>query len=301
MKLTTTKIAILAAAAALLVTPAALAGKPGDPGSPHNDKGKQTSASHAQNNANEPDTGAALPNGKAYGFWCKKQTGTAFNQCVNAMAKAATGQASTPKDACAGVGKQHGQCVAAAAKLLKAQHAHGLTLDRKSILPKACNGAGAKLLVNVHFTVLNDADSGFAGNEWANDTLHRTLKIWQEKDGSYCAVVGDTGSFVTLDGTSPNKTGNVVAGIEGRLQGGYVATFSGTPASSPAYATRGNLGTFDYKCTGVDQCTGTRPSFLDYFSPAPSYELPAWGWIYRTAKNGVWVNQSAGSAGDITS
>ena len=45
---------------------------------------------------------------------------------------------------------------------------HGLTLDRKSILPNACNGAGARLLVNVHFTVTNDADSGFAGNEWAN-------------------------------------------------------------------------------------------------------------------------------------
>ncbi len=127
--------------------------------------------------------------------------------------------------------------------------------------------------------------------------------MWQERDGSYCAVVGDTGSFVTLAGTSPNKTGTVEAGITGRMQGGYVATFTGTPVASPAYATRGNLGSFDYKCTGVNQCTGTRPSFLDYvtLTPQTSYDLPAWGWIYRTAKNGTWVNQSSGSAGDITS
>lgn len=303
MKPTVTKAAILAAAAALLVTPAALAGKPTDPGSPHNDKGKQTSSAQSQSAAGKPDTGAALPNGKAYGFWCKSQKGTAFDQCVNAMAKAATGQAPTPKTACAGVTKKRGQCVSAAAKLLGAQHAHGLTLDRKSILPRACNGAGAKLLVNVHFTVLNDGDSGFAGNQWANNTLHRTLKIWQEKNGSYCAVIGDTGSFVTLAGASPNNGGTVAAGIKGRMQGGEVVTFDGTPISSPAYAKRGNLGTFDYKCTDL-KCTGTRPSYSDYFTLTPtstSYELPAWGWIYRTAKNGVWVNQAAGSAGDITS
>ncbi len=162
-----TKVAILTAAAALLVAPAALAGKPGDPGSPNNAKGKQKSAA-ATSNSSLPGPGAALPKGKAYGVHCKGQTGTAFNQCVNAMAKVATGQASSAKAACAGAGKKHvagqkgtpySQCVTAAAKLLKSKHAHGITLDRKSILPNACNGAGANLLVNVHFTVTNDADS----------------------------------------------------------------------------------------------------------------------------------------------
>jgi len=315
-----TKAAILAAAAMLLAAPAALAAKPGDPGSPHNGQGKQKAASHAQTNPTVPDPGATTPKGKAYGFLCKNQSrkhvagtpGTPFSQCVTAMAKAATGQASSPKAACADVSKKHvpgqkgtpySQCVTTSAKLLKSQRAHGITLDRKSILPSACNGAGATLLVNVHFTVVNDADSGTAGNEWANNTLHRTLKIWQEKDRSYCAVVGDTGSFVTLDGQSPNNTGTVAAGIKGRMQGGYVATFAGTLISSPAYATRGNLGSFDYKCTDVSQCTGTRPSFLDYvdLTPSTSYEYKAWGWIYRTAKNGTWVNQSSGNAGDITS
>lgn len=296
-----TTAALLAAVAALLAAPTALAGKPGNPGSPKNDKGKQTSASHTQSNQNVPDPGTALSKRKAYGFYCKNasqthvagQSGTAFTQCVNAMAKAATGQASTPKAACTGVGKQHGQCVAAAAKLLKDQHAHGITLDRKAILPRACNGAGATLLVNVHFTVTNEPADGTANTQWATETFHRTLKIWQEPDKSYCAVIGDTGSFVTVDAASPAGSGHVAAGITGRFQGGYVATFSGTAIASPSYATRGSLGSFDYSATPP-------PSFTSYFTVTTA-SYPAQGWIYRTAKNGTWVDQSSGSAGDITS
>jgi hypothetical protein len=39
---------------------------------------------------------------------------------------------------------------------------------------------------------------------------------------------------------------------------------------------------------------------VDVTPTASSYTLAAWGWIYRTAKNGTWVNQSSGSGGDIT-
>lgn len=176
---------------------------------------------------------------------------------------------------------------------------HGLKLDRQAILPTACDGAGTTLLVNVTYTLINDYDSGFAGKAWANDTIHRTLHIWQEPDGRYCAVVGDTGSFVTFGGASPDNTSTVGAGVDGTMQGGYVATFNGSPNPDPGYATSGDLGPFDLRCTDAYTCPGQHPSFLSYFD-APSYDMPAWGWIYRTPQNGTWVNQASGSSGDIT-
>ena len=313
------KALVLGLAAFALAVPAAVfaAGPPGDPHG--KDKGKTTTAP-AGASLPGPGASASVSTAQAYGFHCRNQSkqqvegqkGTPFSQCVTAMAKAATGAASSAKAACATVAKQHvvgqkgtpySQCVTEAAKVLKSRRAHGLTLDRKAILPNACNGAGTTLLVNVTFTLKNDADSGFAGNAWANDTIHRTLRIWKQADGSYCAVVGDTGSFVTSAGTSPNKTGDVTAGIKGRLQGGYVATFTGTPVASPAYADHGGLGTFDLQCDADFNCPGAHPSFTSYVDPTPtasSYTLTAWGWIYRTAKHGTWVNQSSGSSGDIT-
>ena len=41
-----------------------------------------------------------------------------------------------------------------------------------------CNGPGAASVVNVTFALTNDADSGFGGNAWASDTIHRSLRIW---------------------------------------------------------------------------------------------------------------------------
>ncbi|HZE05918.1 MAG TPA: hypothetical protein VE127_11875 [Solirubrobacteraceae bacterium] len=313
-----TRYSLLLAAAALLSIPtvAVAAGPPSNPGGTHKQADNST-GSTAVSSQTDPGPGAGLTAGQAYGVYCRTQskthvagqTGTPFSQCVTAMAKAANGTASTAKAACAGVSKKHvagekgsaySQCVTAAAKLLESQHGNGLRLDRKALLPKACNGKGATLLVNVTFTLTNDADSGFPGNEWASDTIHRKLRIWHEANGNYCAVVGDTGSFTTLAGTSPNKTGTLSAGVTGRLQGGYVATFSGTPAATAPYAGHGNLGSFDLQCDQSFDCPGAHPSFTSYFDPAPSYTLTAWGWIYRTAKNGTWVNQSAGSSGDIT-
>lgn len=163
----------------------------------------------------------------------------------------------------------------------------------------ACNGDGANQLVNVTYTLTDDADSGFAGNAWATDTIHRTLRIWAEPDGSFCAVVGDNGSFVTFAGTSPSGSSTVSAGIEGGIHGGYLATIQGTLKATPDYATSGNLGTFDLDCGAAFGCPGARPSFTSYVDVS-SYDLPIWGWTYKTPHNGSWVNASAGSSGDIT-
>ncbi len=176
---------------------------------------------------------------------------------------------------------------------------HSLRLDRQSIRPTVCSVPGSTMVVGVSYTLLDDADSGFGGNAWANDTIYRTLKIWQEPDSSYCAAVSDIGLFVTYAGTSPSGTSTVSAGVVGVISGGYIATFTGTPNASPGYATHGFLGAFDLQCDQSFNCPGAHPSFLSYFD-VPTYNEPAWGWIYRTSRHGTWVNQAGGSSGDIT-
>jgi len=151
---------------------------------------------------------------------------------------------------------------------------------------------GGKMIVNVTYTITNDPDSGVNGNDWATDTIKRHMQVFDLGDGTYCAAVNDTGSFVTLAGDSPNGTGAVDAGISGRLNGGYVAMIpAATLDPSPAYATHGNLGSFD---------SSARPSFLSYFSGSPDWDFASWGWAYHTAKNGNWLNAAAGNSGDIT-
>jgi hypothetical protein len=84
-----------------------------------------------------PGPKAGLPaKAKAYGRYCKDQSkkheegekGTAFSQCVTAMAKLATGKTSSPRKACKALDKKHeegekgtqfSRCVSKGAKLLR--------------------------------------------------------------------------------------------------------------------------------------------------------------------------------------
>jgi hypothetical protein len=83
-----------------------------------------------------PGPNAPLPaKAKAYGRYCQDQSkehvegekGTAFSQCVTAMAKLATGKAASPKEACKTLSREHvagekgtpfSRCVKGAKKLL---------------------------------------------------------------------------------------------------------------------------------------------------------------------------------------
>ena len=164
--------------------------------------------------------------------------------------------------------------------------------------PAQCGG---KLVVNVTFGLYNDYDSGVAGNAWANDTITRHLQIRDAGDGTFCALVNDTGSFVTFAGASPAGTGTVSAGITGGINGGYTTTaFSGTLDSSPAYSTRGNLGSFDLQCVDANTCPGAHPTFLSYFNAGVIWDYADWAWRYHTAQNGDWLNALSGNEGDIT-
>jgi hypothetical protein len=182
---------------------------------------------------------------------------------------------------------------------------HDLKLDKADISDKQCNGPRVVQVVDVHFRILNDADSGFnSGQAWANDTFDRHLRIWHELDGSYCALVEDHGKFVTYAGKSPGATNSTIAaGITGDIEGGYVTDqIVGTFA--PTLPTHGDLGTFDDQCDVNFNCAGSHPSWASYFNPLTSAaSFAQWGWIYHAGKHGTWLNQddvSAADSGDIT-
>ena len=125
-----TKLAVVLGALALAATPGlALASQPTNPGQGHGPNYNPSPGT--------PGPSAPLPEkANAYGVYCKDQSkkhvagekGTAFSQCVTAMAKAATHAGVTPKQACKGMSKKHvkgakgtpfSRCVVAAAQLQK--------------------------------------------------------------------------------------------------------------------------------------------------------------------------------------
>lgn len=184
---------------------------------------------------------------------------------------------------------------------LAASATKGLHLNKQSTGSNQC--AVGSLKVDVHYTLLNDADSGFGGNYWANDTLFRHLEIWRHADGTYCVVVDDTGSFVTYAGKSPSGASEVGAGVTGTMEGGYITT-EVEGSFNATHPTRGNIGTYDLECNQADYCPGSAVSWVDYFSPLESaHQFAHWGWIYHAGDNGTWLNQagvSAPESGDIT-
>lgn len=173
-----------------------------------------------------------------------------------------------------------------------------LKLGKDAISDRACKpkDAHTKQLVDVHYTLLNDRDSGFAGNDWANDTIDRHLRIWDEGNSTYCAQIEDHGKFTTFAGDSPSSFSTVSAGITGDLEGGYITSNIAGSFTTANYAAKGDLGTFDLS-------SDTPPSWKSYFAPGyTADEFSAWGWIYKAGGNGTWLNAQdvpKESSGDI--
>jgi hypothetical protein len=180
-----------------------------------------------------------------------------------------------------------------------------LKLDKKDISDKGCKVAGehSTQIVDVRGKLVNDYDSGFAGNAWANDSIDRHLRIWKLDDGTYCSQVEDHGKFLTFAGTSPSGYSTVGDGVKGNVEGGYVTTFF-TGTFAPTLPTHGDVGTFDLACTSASDCPGPRLNYLRYFSSTAGDDLAQWGWIYKGEDgHGTWLNQDdvpAASSGDIT-
>lgn len=159
-----------------------------------------------------------------------------------------------------------------------------------------CNSKG-KMVVNVTFKITNDADSGVAGNAWANDNYNKHIKVWSNNDGGYCAEVKYEGQFVTYKGFSPQNTGKVGSGIKGTFNGGYTANIEGR--FDPLLKTNGNLGPFNWACDESFNCSGYFDWVSAYFPGYTYFSQPYWSWTYHGGKNGIWVNASTGNSGDI--
>ena len=151
-----------------------------------------------------------------------------------------------------------------------------------------------KLVVNITYGVTNDVDSGVAGNNWAVDNYNKHIQIWQLGDGSFCAIGRYMGDFVTMTGRSPGNGSEISSGITGTFEGGWRGTISGALLASPAFKTKGNIGTFDYEL-------GVAPLnvLATYFEPGYGFTYAFWGWIYNAGDNGKWINADTGNSGDI--
>jgi len=165
-------------------------------------------------------------------------------------------------------------------------------------------GSGTPV-VDITYKLVNDLDSSVTGHDWAVDSFNKHVQVWQTGTHNFCAIVRYEGSFTTVAGNSPQDTSpSISAGITGTSEGGYRALFTGTLNPSPTEPATGNLGT-------MDATTSTFDWGQVYFG-TDNLNLVWWGWIYRTPRNGTWVNACAaseppnynaacpGNAGDIT-
>ena len=196
----------------------------------------------------------------------------------------------------------------------------------------SCTSAGAvngNFVINITEKVINDADSGQAGNYWGFDTFTRTIKVWNVGSGSFCAVVVYNGTFAAQAGQkSPGSTattGGILTGDEsGTIKGGYVGQITGPldvsdPTNWPLKGKVDQGNVVDYQCVinpdgtlQVDPCPGAidwTTKYFDTTSASFSFNENPWGWSYVGRDNnsapdhghsdGVWNNFSTGNSGDI--
>lgn len=162
-----------------------------------------------------------------------------------------------------------------------------------------CNKVGAPV-VNVVQKVVNDVDSGEAGNNWAFDNLTRQIKVWKSStQDEYCALVKYEGKFDAQAGQqSPGNTESLTGDEDGTFEGGYRATITGDLLLAPAWSTKGSVGTTDYQCDIAGNCPGYVSWIDQYFTPGYGFDYEWWGWIYRAGQN-TWVNSVDGNSGDV--
>lgn len=170
---------------------------------------------------------------------------------------------------------------------------------KKEVNPSECGKVG-KPVINVTQAVVNDADSGQAGNYWAFDNYKRHIQVWTRPEGSYCALVSYEGAFDAQAGqVSPGNTGILTGNEDGQLHGGRRATIIGTLKTVPSWPTDGSVGLTDYQCDLSGNCPGFVSWPGQYFESGFSYSDDWWGWIYRAEENGTWINAITGNLGDV--
>ncbi len=174
-------------------------------------------------------------------------------------------------------------------------------VSAKNVRPPACEAKGT-LVINVTQKVVNSVDSGEAGDWWAFDTYNRKIQVWKQSGSTFCALVDYVGTFDAQAGQmSPGNTAVLSGREDGTFKGGYRAIITGALISNPDVATKGSLGTVDYRCDLSGNCPDAFNWTDKYFvTGATGYTFTYgwWGWEYRSGSH-VWVNSSDGNSGDI--
>jgi hypothetical protein len=186
----------------------------------------------------------------------------------------------------------------------------GLAAAATAGTPAKKQGCGTGTLVlNVHYQVQNDVDTGVRGNNWAFDTYIRTVRVWRKGGGRYCAASTYAGQFSTIAGTSPGGKTTIPAGIRGTLNGQSITLFRA--AQKVGLTARVDLGTKDFQCTSADtkgQCAGTYDWLSAYFTSTDNFQsftYLRYDFTYRAteAGRGTWADKLVGgryqTAGDI--
>lgn len=184
----------------------------------------------------------------------------------------------------------------------------------------SCAASGAvkgNRIINVTESILNDADSGEAGNTWAFDTVKRSITIWNVGPDQYCAIVNYyDSSFKAIAGqTSPGKGGTLSGEEYGSFAGSARFTITGQlyvsdPAGWPTSGKVNGGNPVDYQCDVAGNCPGYVSFVSKYFNTSdPQFTLdePQWGWTYvgldsgtnPPTSAGTWVNAYTGNSGDI--
>lgn len=149
-------------------------------------------------------------------------------------------------------------------------------------------------------------DSGFCGNNWANDTYTVTFVVAPQTDGSFVVSELMKGSFTTLAGASPNNnqpgclTGSgpqIDAGITGSLYGDFVV-----PVAAPADFNP--TATLDDSTPCGATCTSDE-FFEAFFGKSAGYTNStsyAWQFFYTTPNDahGHWADTDHTTAGDAS-
>jgi hypothetical protein len=202
-------------------------------------------------------------------------------------------------------------------------------LSATSTLTLSCgpNAIEGNQVIDITEKVVNDGDSGQAGNYWALDAFTRSIKVWSTGPDSYCAVVTYNGKFAAQAGQkSPGTTatsGGILTGDEvGTMKGGYVGQITGPlfvsdPTNWPLEGKVNHGKAVDYQCKisatdGSETCPGIVDWTTKYFdtkSTSFTFGENPWGWTYvgkdaETASDegtadGIWHNFSTGNSGDI--
>jgi hypothetical protein len=135
---------------------------------------------------------------------------------------------------------------------------------------------------------VHTTDSGFCGNDWANDDLTATFVVAPQSDGSFQVSEVMKGSFTTVAGQSPNDCSvSIDAGIHGSLYGDYVVPVAAGADFNPT-ATLDNSTACGIVCTS-DKFFGAFFSKSSGYTNSTTY---AWAFHYTTPgdAHGHWAD-----------